>query len=68
MNVTGIDNGDWLAVLNADFGDNGAKSFKANVASTVGGKIEIHLDSLEGQLIATLNVKSYRWSTNMADS
>ncbi|WP_104993152.1 carbohydrate-binding protein, partial [Clostridium acetobutylicum] len=55
LDVTSINNGDWLAVSKADFGS-GAASFKANVASTVGGKIEIHLDSADGQLIGTLNV------------
>ncbi|WP_127534777.1 carbohydrate-binding protein, partial [Paenibacillus kobensis] len=40
----------------ADFGSSGAKSFKANVASTVGGKIEIRLDSPTGTLVGTLNV------------
>ncbi|WP_127531427.1 carbohydrate-binding protein, partial [Paenibacillus kobensis] len=40
----------------ADFGSGGAKSFKANVASTVGGNIEIRLDSPTGTLVGTLNV------------
>lgn len=57
LDVTSINNGDWLAVSNADFGQ-GAKTFKANVASTVGGNIEIHLDSLDGTLIGTLNVSA----------
>lgn len=56
MDVTNIHNGDWLAVSNAYFGENGAASFKANVASVVGGKIDIHLDSPDGELIGTLNV------------
>ena len=56
--VTRIGNGDWIAVAGADFGDNGATAFLANVASTVGGKINIHLDGLEGDLIGTLNVNS----------
>ncbi|MBP2629636.1 MAG: arabinoxylan arabinofuranohydrolase [Firmicutes bacterium] len=56
LDVTNINNGDWIAVGNADFGTKGAKTFKANVASTVGGKIEIHLDSVTGTLIGTLNV------------
>ncbi|PJI10451.1 MULTISPECIES: carbohydrate-binding protein [Clostridium] len=55
MDVTNIKDGNWLAVSKADFG-NGADSFKANIASTVGGKIEIHLDSVDGQVIGTLNV------------
>lgn len=56
MNVTNINNGDWVAVGNADFGS-GASSFKANVASaTGGGKIEIRLDSATGPLVGMLNV------------
>nr|AIY28330.1 putative arabinofuranohydrolase [Paenibacillus curdlanolyticus] len=58
QNVTNIHNGDWIAVGNADFGSSGAKSFKANVASTSGGKIEIRLDSPTGTLAGTLNVTS----------
>ncbi|MCR3760050.1 carbohydrate-binding protein [Clostridium felsineum] len=55
LDVTSVNNGDWLAVSKADF-KNGAASFKASVASTVGGQIEIHLDSVDGALIGTLNV------------
>jgi beta-xylosidase/glucan-binding YG repeat protein/uncharacterized protein YjdB len=58
LDVTSINNGDWLAVSNADFGSDGARTFKANVASDKGGKIEIHLDSVDGQLVGTLNVDS----------
>ncbi|MGG4144049.1 carbohydrate-binding protein [Paenibacillus algorifonticola] len=58
LNVTNVHNGDWIAVGNADFGTGGAKTFKANVASNVGGKIEIRLDSATGTLVGTLNVGS----------
>ncbi|HEX9062002.1 MAG TPA: carbohydrate-binding protein, partial [Clostridia bacterium] len=58
MDVTNIHNGDWIALGNVAFGDAGAKSFKANVASTVGGKIEIRLDSDTGKLVGTLDVPS----------
>ena len=58
QDVTNINNGDWIAVGNADFGTGGANTFKANVASTVGGKIEIRLDSATGTLVGTLNVSS----------
>lgn len=58
LNVTNINNGDWIAVGNVDFGSGGAKTFKANVASTVGGKIEVRLDSVSGTLVGTLNVTS----------
>ncbi len=58
MNVTNIHNGDWVAVGNVDFGTGGAKTFKANVASSTGGKIEIRLDSATGTLAGTLTVPS----------
>ncbi|WP_124065084.1 carbohydrate-binding protein [Clostridium sp. E02] len=54
--VTNIHNGDFIAVGNADFGSEGAKSFKANVASSVGGKIEIHLDKENGRLVGAVDV------------
>lgn len=56
QDVTDIHNGDWVAVGNADFGTDGAKTLKANIASTVGGKIEVRLDSVTGTLIGTLDV------------
>ncbi|MGW9529264.1 glycoside hydrolase family 43 protein [Paenibacillus terrae] len=58
QNVTSIQNGDWIAVGNADFGRSGAKTFKANVASAAGGKIEVRLDSVTGKLVGTLTVPS----------
>ncbi|MBA4496526.1 family 43 glycosylhydrolase [Paenactinomyces guangxiensis] len=57
LNVTDINNGDWLAVSNVDFGENGTKTFEANIASAVRGKIEIRLDSPIGEVIGTLDVK-----------
>jgi hypothetical protein len=59
--VTGIDNGDWIAVANADFGEKGATLFEANIAADAGGKIEIHLDSPDGEVIGTLDVKAANW-------
>ena len=56
LHVTNIDDGNWIAVSQADFGENGAKSFKANVAATVGGAIEVRLGSTDGELIGTLEV------------
>ncbi|MEK5504505.1 carbohydrate-binding protein [Paenibacillus sp. FSL P4-0113] len=58
LNVTNVHNGDWIAVGNADFGSGGAKTFKTNIASNAGGKIEIRLDSATGPLVGTLNVSS----------
>ncbi len=58
QNVTNINNGDWVAVGRADFGSAGAKAFKAIVASTSGGKIEVRLDSVNGPVVGTLQVPS----------
>jgi len=56
--VTKIDNGDYIKVRSIDFG-NGAKIFEASVAAgSNGGKIEIHLDNIEGELLGVCDVKS----------
>lgn len=67
QNVTNIHNGDWIAVGNVDFGSAGASTFKANVASTVGGKIEIRLDSATGPLVGTLNVNPTGGAQNWSE-
>ena len=56
MDVTSINNGDYIKVRSVDFGT-GATSFDARVASsTSGGNIELHLDSLTGTMIGTCAV------------
>jgi MYXO-CTERM domain-containing protein len=56
MDVTNIQNGDYIKVKSVDFGT-GATSFSARVASsTSGGSIELHLDSVTGSTIATCAV------------
>lgn len=56
MNITAVDNGDWIRLRGVDFGT-GAGSFKARVASTkTGAGIELRLDSLSGTLIGTCSV------------
>lgn len=56
--LTDIQNGDWVAVANADFGVKGTTKFTANVAAAVGGQIEIRIDSPVGNVIGTLNISS----------
>jgi hypothetical protein len=57
--VNDINHGDWIAVSGLDFGDQGAGTFTANVASgSRGGEIELRIDSLDGQVIGTLPVSS----------
>lgn len=56
--VTKIDNGDYIKVRSVDFGK-GARKFEANVAADkAGGNIEIHLGSIDGTLLGTLDVKN----------
>ncbi len=56
--VTKIDNGDYVKVRSVDF-KKGAKKFEASVASAASGaKIEIRIDSKDGNLLGTLEVKS----------
>jgi len=56
MNVTSVEDGDYIKVKGVDFGA-GALSFEASVASeTSGGNIEIRLDSSTGTLVGTCTV------------
>ncbi|MFI6318817.1 family 43 glycosylhydrolase [Nonomuraea sp. NPDC050556] len=56
MNVGWIENGDYVKVKGAAFGS-GATSFSARVASaTSGGRIELHLDGVNGALAGTCTV------------
>jgi hypothetical protein len=56
MNVTSIQNGDYIKVRSVDF-STGATSFSARVASsTSGGSIELYLDSLTGSRMGTCAV------------
>lgn len=66
QHVTNIQNGDWVALGNVDFGSNGARTFKANVASTVGGKIEVRLGKYERQTGRYTECPFHRWNTKLA--
>ncbi len=57
MNVSCIDNGDWIRVVGVDFGAKGAKKFNARVASAEqGGEIELRLGGGDGKLVGTCKV------------
>ena len=67
MDVTSINNGDYIKIRNVDFGT-GATSFDVRVASDgSGGNIELHLDSLTGTVIGTCAVSgtggAQTWTT-----
>ncbi len=64
-NVSMIQNGDWIEIKGVDFGNGGATSFDARVASaTQGGNIEIRLDSVTGTLVGTCKVEGTSgWQT-----
>jgi arabinoxylan arabinofuranohydrolase len=71
MQVGSIENGDYIKVKGVDFGTD-ATSFAARVASgSSGGKIELHLDSQNGSLIGTCDVKGTggwdKWETVTGD-
>ena len=55
--ISEINNGDYIKVREVDFGEQSPKTFTASVASALqGGKIEVRLDSIEGQQVAVLDV------------
>ncbi|MGJ8653633.1 MAG: carbohydrate-binding protein [Opitutaceae bacterium] len=64
LNVQAIQNGDWAAYYNVDFGS-GANEFQARVASdTAGGNIELRLGSPTGTLLGTCIVNGTNgWQT-----
>jgi hypothetical protein len=70
MNVTSINNGDYIKVKSVDF-RSGAVSFAARVASTAGGSIEMHLDSLNGTLMGACAIAgtggAQTWATQTCD-
>lgn len=52
-----IENGDYVKVSGVDFGENGASDFFASVSSNgAGGKIEVHLDKVDGPIVGTATV------------
>lgn len=55
--VNQIDNNDYIEVQAVDF-NKGAKNFQISAASLIGGKIEIHLDSKEGELLGVCDIKA----------
>lgn len=56
MALTNVTNDSWHALGKLAFGTEGAVSFTARIASSVGGTIEIHLDSLNGPKVGELFV------------
>lgn len=58
MNLTDLNNGDWVRIVGVDFAK-GARKFTARVASAgKGGNIELRLGSLDGKLIGTCRVEN----------
>lgn len=56
MNLCDIKNGSSIKVKNVDFGEKGAVSFRAAIASEKTASMELHLDSATGPLIGTLAI------------
>ena len=71
INIGWIEDGDWIAFNNVDFGS-GANKVTARVASnTAGGTIEMRLGGISGSLIGTIDVTStggwQNWQTKAAN-
>ncbi|MBN1760199.1 MAG: carbohydrate-binding protein, partial [Chitinispirillaceae bacterium] len=64
INVSSINNGDYIKVREVDFQD-GVTSFEARVSSSASNaKIELHLDSQNGTLLGTCDVSgASSWTT-----
>lgn len=56
INLCDIKNGSSIKVKNVDFGEKGAVSFRAGIASEKQATLELHLDSSTGPLIGTLAI------------
>lgn len=55
--ISEIHAGDYIKVREVDFGTSAPRQFVASVASALqGGTIEVHLDSLQGEIVAQLPV------------
>ena len=57
MDVTSINNGDYIKVRSVDFGM-GVTALNVRVASTTGGNVEVHLDTLAGPVVGTCAVQA----------
>jgi len=55
--VTNIHNGDYIKVKGVDFSQ-GVSLVEVSAASLYGGKIEIHSDKIDGQILGTVNVNT----------
>jgi arabinoxylan arabinofuranohydrolase len=60
MNLTDLQNGDWVRIRGVDFGGTPARKFKASIAcdDTGGGNIELRIDGPDGKVIGTCTVES----------
>ena len=60
-----IENGDYTKISSVDFGEKGAAEFFASVGSAAdGGKVEVHLDKVDGPMVAAVTVPSTGgWNT-----
>ncbi len=57
MTIADTQNGDWIKIAGVDFGKKGARKVSARVLSAATDcQIELRLDSLEGDVVATLEV------------
>ena len=58
LNLCNIQNGSSIKVKNVDFGEEGATSFRAAIASEYKATMKLHLDSATGPVIGTLDISN----------
>ena len=56
--VTDIQNGDWMKVREVNFSSQPQKISISAASASQGGTIELHADSINGKMIATINIPS----------
>ncbi|MFP7706630.1 family 43 glycosylhydrolase [Trueperella sp. LYQ141] len=61
--LTNINNGEWTALSQVDFGQPGAAQITISAAGKAGGKVEVRLDSLDSAPVATVNIPAGDGST-----
>lgn len=55
--VVDIHDGDYIKVMNVDFGSEGPASFSVTSSSRYqGGSLELHIDSIDGEMIGAVNI------------
>ena len=56
MKLTNIDNGEWTALSQVDFGERGATDVSFHAAAKAGGTVDVRLDSATGRVVGSVQI------------